>query len=160
MISRFFSWLENYVDSFPEQKAEKPSPKLFAFAFHYTKPFLPLLIASILFSTGYCPYQVYLFAFIGNLVDLLSTGRPRQLLGSQCHQIVPDGHPGFVGASSVELHFRNLFPIRACAVPLRCAFAGWHTAMCCAKAWISSTMIMPAAWQPRSCTQHLVCETQ
>ncbi|HEX7108465.1 MAG TPA: ABC transporter ATP-binding protein, partial [Aestuariivirga sp.] len=73
MISRFFSWLENYVDSFPEQKAEKPSPKLFAFAFHYTKPFLPLLIASILFSTVIALIEVYLFAFIGNLVDLLST---------------------------------------------------------------------------------------
>ena len=72
MISRFFSWLENYVDSFPEQKAEKPSPKLFAFAFHYTKPFLPLLIASILFSTVIALIEVYLFAFIGNLVDLLS----------------------------------------------------------------------------------------
>ncbi len=72
MISRFFSWLENYVDSFPEQRAEKPSPKLFAFAFHYTKPFLPLLIASILFSTVIALIEVYLFAFIGNLVDLLS----------------------------------------------------------------------------------------
>jgi ATP-binding cassette subfamily B multidrug efflux pump len=73
MISRFFTWLENYVDSFPMHRAEKPSPKLFAFAFHYTKPFLPLLIASILFSTVIALIEVYLFAFIGNLVDLLST---------------------------------------------------------------------------------------
>ncbi len=73
MISRFFTWLENYVDSFPMQRAEKPAPKLFAFAFHYTKPFLPLLIASILFSTVIALIEVYLFAFIGNLVDLLST---------------------------------------------------------------------------------------
>ena len=73
MITRFFTWLENYVDSFPMQQAEKPAPKLFAFAFHYTKPFLPLLIASILFSTVIALIEVYLFAFIGNLVDLLST---------------------------------------------------------------------------------------
>ncbi len=73
MISRFFTWLENYVDSFPMQRAEKPAPKLFAFAFHYTKPFLPLLIASILFSTVIALIEVYLFAFIGDLVDLLST---------------------------------------------------------------------------------------
>jgi ATP-binding cassette subfamily B multidrug efflux pump len=73
MISRFFTWLENYVDSFPMHRAEKPSPKLFAFAFHYTKPFLPLLIASVLFSTVIALIEVYLFAFIGNLVDLLST---------------------------------------------------------------------------------------
>lgn len=73
MISRFFTWLENYVDSFPMQRAEKPEAKLFAFAFHYTKPFLPLLVASILFSTMIALIEVYLFAFIGNLVDLLST---------------------------------------------------------------------------------------
>ena len=73
MISRFFTWLENYVDSFPMQRAEKPAPTLFAFAFHYTKPFLPLLVASILFSTVIALIEVYLFAFIGNLVDLLST---------------------------------------------------------------------------------------
>ena len=40
MITRFFNWLETYVDSFPMQQAEKPDAKLFAFAFHYTKPFL------------------------------------------------------------------------------------------------------------------------
>ncbi|MEP7172620.1 MAG: ABC transporter ATP-binding protein [Aestuariivirga sp.] len=73
MITRFFTWLENYVDSFPMQQAEKPAPTLFAFAFHYTKPFLPLLVASILFSTLIALIEVYLFAFIGNLVDLLST---------------------------------------------------------------------------------------
>ena len=55
------------------QRAEKPEAKLFAFAFHYTKPFLPLLVASILFSTVIALIEVYLFAFIGNLVDLLST---------------------------------------------------------------------------------------
>jgi ATP-binding cassette subfamily B multidrug efflux pump len=73
MIRRFFIWLETYVDSFPMQQAEKPAPTLFAFAFHYTKPFLPLLLASILFSTVIALIEVYLFAFIGNLVDLLST---------------------------------------------------------------------------------------
>ena len=72
MITRFFSWLETYVDSFPMHRAEKPAAKLFAFVFHYTKPFLPLLLASILFSTVIALIEVYLFAFIGNLIDLLS----------------------------------------------------------------------------------------
>ncbi|MGB9141651.1 MAG: hypothetical protein WCB71_05580, partial [Aestuariivirga sp.] len=72
MISRFFSWLENYVDSFPQAGADKPKPTLLAFAFHYTRPFLPLLIASIIFSTAIAFIEVYLFAFIGNLVDLLA----------------------------------------------------------------------------------------
>jgi ATP-binding cassette, subfamily B, multidrug efflux pump len=72
MISRFFSWLENSVDSFPESALEKPKPSLLAFAYHYTRPFLPLLIASIAFSIVIALIEVYLFAFIGNLVDLLA----------------------------------------------------------------------------------------
>ena len=51
---------------------EKPKPTLLAFAYHYTKPFLPLLIASISFSIAIALIEVYLFAFIGNLVDLLA----------------------------------------------------------------------------------------
>lgn len=73
MITRFFTWLENNVDSFPMQRAEKPAPKLLAFAYHYTKPFLPLLVASVIFSIAIAFIEVYLFAFIGNLVDLLAT---------------------------------------------------------------------------------------
>ena len=73
MISKFFSWLENSVDSFPEIALEKPKPTLLAFAYHYTKPFMPLLIASITFSVAIAFIEVYLFAFIGNLVDLLAT---------------------------------------------------------------------------------------
>ena len=73
MISKFFCWLENSVDSFPEIALEKPKPTLLAFAYHYTKPFMPLLIASITFSVAIAFIEVYLFAFIGNLVDLLAT---------------------------------------------------------------------------------------
>ena len=73
MISRFFSWLENLVDSFPQAGADKPRPTLMGFAYHYTRPFLPLLIGSVTFSTAIAFIEVYLFAFIGSLVDLLAT---------------------------------------------------------------------------------------
>ena len=73
MISRFFDWLENYVDSFPTNRPEKPAAKPLAFAWHYTRPFLPLLVASILFSTAIAFIEVYLFAFVGDIVDLLAT---------------------------------------------------------------------------------------
>ena len=88
MIARFFSWLETYVDSFPMHRAEKPAPKLFAFVFHYTKPFLPLLIASILFSTVIALIEVYLFAFIGNLVDLLSAADRATFWGENSTKLI------------------------------------------------------------------------
>ncbi len=72
MISRFFSWLENSVDIFPENRPEKPKSTLWAFAIHYTRPFFPLLMASIAFSMAIAFIEVYLYAFVGNLVDLLA----------------------------------------------------------------------------------------
>lgn len=88
MITRFFTWLENYVDSFPMQQAEKPASTLFAFAYHYTKPFLPLLVASILFSTAIALIEVYLFAFIGDLVDLLSTADRTTFWGNNSTKLI------------------------------------------------------------------------
>ncbi len=73
MITRFFDWLENFVDSFPTNRPEKPAGEPLAFAWHYTRPFLPLLIASIMFSTAIAFIEVYLFAFVGDIVDLLAT---------------------------------------------------------------------------------------
>jgi ATP-binding cassette subfamily B multidrug efflux pump len=73
MSSRFFTWLERTVAIFPEEQAEKPAPTLLGFAYHYTRPFVPLLIASILFSIAIAAIEVNLFAFIGRLVDVLVT---------------------------------------------------------------------------------------
>ncbi|MFN4144083.1 ABC transporter ATP-binding protein [Aestuariivirga sp.] len=50
-----------------------PPRGLFAFAWHYTRPFWPLLLVSILFSAAIAFIEVYLFAFLGDLVDLLTT---------------------------------------------------------------------------------------
>ncbi|MGA7267622.1 MAG: ABC transporter ATP-binding protein [Aestuariivirga sp.] len=49
-----------------------PPPGLLAFAWHYTKPFWPLLAVSMLFSAAIAFLEVYLFAFLGDLVDFLT----------------------------------------------------------------------------------------
>ncbi len=72
MISRFFRWLEGRVDPFPPEKPAKPPQGVLAFAWHYTKPFWPLLLASVIFSAVVALLEVYLFAFLGQLVDLLA----------------------------------------------------------------------------------------
>ncbi len=72
MIARFFTWLEGLVNPFPPRLPEKPPARLFAFAWHYTQPFFPLLAASMLFSAVIALIEVYLFSFLGDLVDLLT----------------------------------------------------------------------------------------
>jgi hypothetical protein len=59
MISRYFSWLERYVDSFPPETAEKPPSRLFPFIVFHSRPFVPLLIANVLLSTVLAGLEVY-----------------------------------------------------------------------------------------------------
>jgi ATP-binding cassette subfamily B multidrug efflux pump len=71
VIDRFFTWLESLVDPFPPERPSMPPQGFLAFCWHYTKPFWPLLLASTLFSALIALIEVYLFAFLGDLVDLL-----------------------------------------------------------------------------------------
>ena len=72
MINRYFTWLETRVDPFPPEQPEMPPPGFFAFCWHYTRPFWPLLLFSTLFSAIIAVLEVYLFAYLGKLVDLLT----------------------------------------------------------------------------------------
>ena len=76
MIDRFFTWLETRVDPFPPEQPDMPPQGFVAFCWHYTRPFWPLLVISTLFSAMIALLEVYLFAFLGDLVDLL-TGADR-----------------------------------------------------------------------------------
>ena len=73
MINRFFRWLEQLVNPFPPAQPEMPPAGIFAFAWHYTRPFWPLLVISMAFSAVIALLEVWLFAFLGDLVDLLTT---------------------------------------------------------------------------------------
>jgi len=72
LINRFFNWLESRVDSFPPDRPDVPPTGLGAFCWHYTRPFWPLLLASTLLSAAVALIEVSLFAFLGELVDLLA----------------------------------------------------------------------------------------
>ena len=69
VVNWFFRWLESRVDPFPPGRPAMPPKGLMAFAWHYTKPFWPMLVASMMFSALIAFLEVYLFAFLGDLVD-------------------------------------------------------------------------------------------
>jgi ATP-binding cassette, subfamily B, multidrug efflux pump len=73
VIAAIFRWLETRTDSFPDELPERPPTTLFSFILHYSKPFWPLLLASSLFASVVALIEVSLFAFVGKLVDWLST---------------------------------------------------------------------------------------
>ncbi len=73
MLDRFFRWFESRVNPFPPERPAQPPAGLLPFAWYFTRPFLGLLTASVLLSAVIAFIEVYLFAFLGNLVDLLTT---------------------------------------------------------------------------------------
>jgi ATP-binding cassette subfamily B multidrug efflux pump len=71
MLNWLFSWLETRVDAFPDIEPKMPAPTTWGFIWHYTKPFLPLVIPGLLLSVAIAYIEVRLFAYVGRLVDVL-----------------------------------------------------------------------------------------
>ena len=76
MFNWLFTWLESRVPSFPTELPDKPTPSVWGFIRHYSRPFLPLIIAGLTLSVVIAVIEVRLFAFVGSLVDTL-TGADR-----------------------------------------------------------------------------------
>jgi ATP-binding cassette subfamily B multidrug efflux pump len=52
MLNWFFSWLEARVDSFPNIEPKMPKPTTWGFIRHYTRPFVPLVVAGLILSVA------------------------------------------------------------------------------------------------------------
>ncbi len=72
-INRFHTWLEAYRSAFPQELPSKPPAGIVSFISHYAKPFWPLILVGALFSITISITEVYLFSFVGNLVDWLAS---------------------------------------------------------------------------------------
>ena len=72
MLNTFFSWLEQWRTPFPETSPEMPPQRFWPFILHYTKPYLPMLAASSLLAAVVALIEVWLFSFLGQLVDWLA----------------------------------------------------------------------------------------
>ncbi|MGE0238142.1 MAG: ABC transporter ATP-binding protein [Parvibaculaceae bacterium] len=73
MFERVFSWLESRTDTFPPVKPTKPGSTLWGFVWHYTRPFWPMILVCSALASAVALIEVWLFSFMGNLVDWLST---------------------------------------------------------------------------------------
>ena len=72
MIDTLFTWFEKYRTPFPEHVPAKPPGTLFGFLGHYAKPFWQLILVGSILSALMALIEVYLFSFVGNLVDWLA----------------------------------------------------------------------------------------
>ena len=72
LIDTLFTWFEKYRTPFPRHNPTKPPDTLFGFLGHYARPFWSLIVAASLLSAMVALIEVYLFSFVGSLVDWLS----------------------------------------------------------------------------------------
>ena len=67
-----FRWFEKRLDPFPQEEPQEPPRTLLAFCLYFTRgTWLYLSIAALLMA-GIAATEVWLFSFLGNIVDWLS----------------------------------------------------------------------------------------
>ena len=67
-----FSWFEKRLDPFPPQEPVEPPRTLLAFCLHYTRGAWPYIAMSALLTSVIALTEVWMFGFLGRIVDWLS----------------------------------------------------------------------------------------
>ena len=67
-----FRWFESRLDPFPSEEPQEPPKTLLAFCLHYTKGSWPYLVPSAILMSMIAITEVWMFSFLGNIVDWLS----------------------------------------------------------------------------------------
>lgn len=67
-----FRWFEQRLNPFPDEQPRQPPSSLVAFCLYYSKGAWPFIFVAGLLMTLIAITEVWLFSFIGNLVDWLS----------------------------------------------------------------------------------------
>ncbi|HTV67802.1 MAG TPA: ABC transporter ATP-binding protein [Rhizobiaceae bacterium] len=67
-----FRWFESRLDPFPPQEPVEPPKTLVAFCLHYTRGAWPYIAAAGLLITAIALAEVWMFGFLGSIVDWLS----------------------------------------------------------------------------------------
>ncbi|MCJ8519369.1 ATP-binding cassette subfamily B multidrug efflux pump [Pseudorhizobium tarimense] len=78
-----FSWFERRVDPYPVDPPSLPPKGLFAFCWHYTKPTAPWLLVLGICSMVIAVAEVFLYQFLGNIIDWLSGADPATFLAQE-----------------------------------------------------------------------------
>ncbi|MEC9482814.1 MAG: ABC transporter ATP-binding protein [Halomonas sp.] len=78
-----FRWFENRLDPFPPEEPGRPPDTLVAFCLHYTRGAWPYLALSALLMAAIAITEVWIFGFLGNIVDWLSSQQRETFLADQ-----------------------------------------------------------------------------
>lgn len=72
-----FSWLETRIDEFRMPEDAKPPSGLYAFFWHFIRQVWPWLIVVMAVGLVVALIEVYLYVFVGDLIDMLKEADPK-----------------------------------------------------------------------------------
>ncbi|RIK86816.1 MAG: multidrug ABC transporter ATP-binding protein [Hyphomicrobiales bacterium] len=67
-----YRWFESLLNPFPPEEPVEPPRTLVAFCLHYTRGSWPLIVVSAILTSLIALTEVWMFGFLGNIVDWLS----------------------------------------------------------------------------------------
>ena len=74
-----FRWFEKRLDPFPPEEPIEPPKTLVAFCVHYTRGAWPFILVDAVLVAAIAIAEVWMFGFLGRIVDWLSAAEPRDL---------------------------------------------------------------------------------
>ncbi|MCK0770237.1 ABC transporter ATP-binding protein [Chromohalobacter canadensis] len=115
-----FRWFENRLAPFPPQEPQRPPDTLVAFCLHYTRGAWPYLMVATVLMALIAGIEVWMFGFLGNIVDWLAAQDRETFLADQGWKlagmalIVLVLLPGMVGLHSLfqQQTLMGNFPMR------------------------------------------------
>ena len=103
--SQMFAWFEKRLDPFPAEEPVEPPGTLLAFCLHYTNGSWPYLIVAAILMAAIAIAEVWMFGFLGNVVDWLAVQNRETFLQTEGWKLAGMGLIVMVGLpAAVWLH--------------------------------------------------------
>ena len=83
-----FSYFESLINPYPSELPKQPPNTLLAFFWHYTRSCWKILALATFVVAIFSVVEVYLFAFLGNIIDWLSTSDRETFLAEEGSMLV------------------------------------------------------------------------
>ncbi|MBX3530408.1 MAG: ABC transporter ATP-binding protein [Rhizobiaceae bacterium] len=83
-----FRWFETRLNPFPPEEPVEPPKTLVAFCLHYTKGAWPWLVPSAILTALIAGTEVWMFSFLGNIVDWLTAANRATFLADEGWRLV------------------------------------------------------------------------
>lgn len=96
-MDKIYAWFEKLTEPFPVEEPTTPPAGFVKFCWHYCKPMWPWLLIMGLMGMGVAAIEIYLFSFIGNVVEWLSSANRETFLQDNKDQLVWMGFVILIG---------------------------------------------------------------